>query len=183
MSDLNRRQFLGSGFAAAQMGTPLTRPVRVGFIGIGSRGTSLLRTALKFPVEVPAVCDINETALSRAAGMVEAAGKRPETYGRGVEDWKRLLARTDQPALGTQPIHHHHDIQFGPCGLGGVQRVKHLLARFVLLQVQRDEVDAVLGLGDLLQQAAAKLGSAGQHLNRVGGQGETAQLGQQGTFE
>ena len=32
----------------------------------------------------------------------------------------RLLARADQPALGAQPINHHHDVQFRPCGLGGV---------------------------------------------------------------
>lgn len=99
MSDWNRRQFLGAGLAAAQ-GAPLTRPVRVGFMGVGSRGTSLLRNALKFPVEVPAVCDINETAQSRAAGLVEAAGKkRPEIYGRGVDDWKRMVQRDDLDAI------------------------------------------------------------------------------------
>ena len=82
MTDLNRRQFLGTGLVAAQGGPPLNRPVRVGFIGIGSRGTGLLRNALKFPVEGPALRDINETPQSRAAGLVEAAGKnRPSRPG------------------------------------------------------------------------------------------------------
>jgi predicted dehydrogenase len=103
---MNRREFLGAALPAltalcpAQTKAPLTRPVRVGFIGVGSRGTSLLRTALKFPIEVPAVCDINETAQGRAAGLVEAAGqKRPERYGNGVDDWKRLVARHDLDAV------------------------------------------------------------------------------------
>src|SRR5579864_6100895 len=100
MSDWNRREFLGASLFAAQGRAPLGRPVRVGFIGVGSRGTSLLRTTLGFPVEVPAVCDINEAALDRAAGLVEKAGqKRPETYGRGVDDWRRMVARDDLDAV------------------------------------------------------------------------------------
>ena len=100
MSDWNRREFLGASLLAAQGRAPLARPVRLGFVGVGSRGTSLLRTTLRFPVEVPAVCDINEEALDRAAGLVEKAGqKRPESYGRGIDDWKRLVARDDLDAV------------------------------------------------------------------------------------
>ncbi len=100
----NRREFLAAaalGPAAAQTQAPMTRPLRVGFIGTGSRGTSLLRSTLQFAnVVVPAVCDINETALARAVSTVEAAGQaRPEAYGRGVEDWKRLVAREDLDAV------------------------------------------------------------------------------------
>jgi hypothetical protein len=53
---MNRREFLGAALPAlmplspAQTKAPQTRPVRVGFIGVGSRGTSLLRTALSFPM-------------------------------------------------------------------------------------------------------------------------------------
>ncbi|MCC6585444.1 MAG: Gfo/Idh/MocA family oxidoreductase [Bryobacterales bacterium] len=95
-----RREFLSTTALAAQSKPPLTRPVRVGLIGIGSRGTGLLRTTLKFPVEVPAVCDINETAQTRAAALVEKAlGKRPEVYGQGVDDWKRMLQRDDLDAV------------------------------------------------------------------------------------
>jgi predicted dehydrogenase len=87
--------------AFAQTRGPLQRAVRVGFVGVGSRGTSLLRTTLNFPnVEVPAISDINETALSRAASLVKAAGhKPPETYGAGVDDWKRLVGRDDLDAV------------------------------------------------------------------------------------
>ncbi len=95
----------------------------------------------------------------------------------------RLLAGTNQPALGTQRIHHHHNVQLGPRSLGGVQRVVDLLACFVLLQIQRNDVDTPCGLGDFFQQATAKRISAGQHLDGIGSQWETAQLGQQGAFE
>ena len=73
------------------------KPVRIGVIGTGNRGTSLLRTILSLPgVEVPAVCEINETNLARAQGVVEKAGRtKAEGYSRGVEDYKRLLQRKD----------------------------------------------------------------------------------------
>ncbi|MBK9169313.1 MAG: Gfo/Idh/MocA family oxidoreductase [Bryobacterales bacterium] len=95
----NRREFLGlaAGAALAQ-----DKPLRVGFIGVGNRGTGLLRTTLSLgTIEVPAVCDINEAHLERALGMVEKAGrKRPESYGlRGVDDWKRLVERDDLDAI------------------------------------------------------------------------------------
>lgn len=107
MNKWNRRQFIGAGLAnaalpgLAQTDAPPKRTIRVGFIGVGSRGTSLLRTTLKFPnVEVPAVSDINETALNRATSLVEGADrKRPETYGAGIDDWKRLIARDDLDAV------------------------------------------------------------------------------------
>jgi len=105
MTRWNRREFLGAatlGAAyAAQSPKSLDRPLRIGFIGTGSRGASLLRSTLKFPnVLVPAVCDINETALTRAVSTVESAGQpRPEAYGRGIDDWKRLVARDDLDAV------------------------------------------------------------------------------------
>lgn len=102
----NRRKFLETGLlTAATLGADPSpeppRPLRIGMIGIGSRGTSLLRAVTKFPgVTVPAVSDINETALARAVETVEKAGqKRPETYGRGVDHWKQLVARDDLDAV------------------------------------------------------------------------------------
>ena len=73
----------------------------------------------------------------------------------------RLLAGTDQAALGAQPVDHHDDVQLRSCGLGGVQGIVDLLPRFVLLQVQRHDVDAPCGLGDFFQQATAERVGAG----------------------
>src|SRR5687768_12902553 len=121
MLDLTRRDAmklaLSSGLAMA-MGTAGDsfaqaageQRVRVGFIGVGDRGTGLLRITLRFPnVEVPAVCDINPNALKRAQDLVEKArGKRPEGYGDSPEAYRKLLERGDLDAvvLGTpQELH------------------------------------------------------------------------------
>ena len=63
---LNRRRFLG--YSAAGAGLALTQgaphgatpsgSLRVGVVGVGNRGTTLLRTLLEVPgVVVPVVCD------------------------------------------------------------------------------------------------------------------------------
>src|SRR5688500_13993957 len=86
------------------------KKIRVGFIGVGDRGTGLLRITLRLPnVEVPAVCDIAPAALTRAQALVEKAqGKKPEGYGDSETAYKKLLERDDLDAvvLGTpQELH------------------------------------------------------------------------------
>lgn len=76
---MNRRLFLGKGFAAtAALAAGFVsaqenpRVVRCGVIGTGGRGTSLLQTLLLFPhIEVPAVCDLVRERADQAAGFVE----------------------------------------------------------------------------------------------------------------
>ncbi|HZT31051.1 MAG TPA: Gfo/Idh/MocA family oxidoreductase [Bryobacteraceae bacterium] len=101
---IHRREFLSlgaAGLAAAQ--APAAKAVKVGIVGVGNRGTSLLRTMLDLPaVEVPALCDINEANLARAVSLVEKAGRpRPQGYSRGMEDFRRLAAREDLDAVVT----------------------------------------------------------------------------------
>ena len=71
--------------------------VRMGFIGVGARGTGLLEVVLRHEdVAVPAVCDINARNLNRALDLVEKSrGKRPEGYSNGPADYRRLLERED----------------------------------------------------------------------------------------
>jgi predicted dehydrogenase len=107
-----RRTFLHTA-AAVAAGTALTRattvgsepdrPVRIGIVGAGGRGTGLLRTMLQFPgVQVPAVCDIAADRAERAQDIVEkATGARPETYTQGERDWQRLVERDDLDAVLT----------------------------------------------------------------------------------
>lgn len=100
---LNRRRFLGCsaavGFALAggkvEGGTD--RPVKLGVVGLGNRGTSLLRAALEFPhAEIVALADTESRHLTRGAGIVEKArGSRPDAVSR-VEE---ILERTDLDAL------------------------------------------------------------------------------------
>jgi predicted dehydrogenase len=99
---LNRRRFVMAA-GAAGLGTALgaETTVRIGMVGVGGRGTGLLRNFLDLPgVEVPAVCDINEANLNRALDIVEKKGRaRPEGYSKGLEDFKRLAERKDLDAV------------------------------------------------------------------------------------
>src|SRR4051812_1511656 len=127
MSEITRRQAMqlaisaGAGamlamggaskvFADATKAAEGGKKIRVGFIGVGDRGTGLLRVTLRFPdVEIPAICDINEANLKRAQDLVEKAhGKRPEGYAKDAHDYRRLLERGDIDAvvIGTpQELH------------------------------------------------------------------------------
>jgi predicted dehydrogenase len=90
-----------AALAAAESSTDGGKEVRVGFIGVGDRGTGLLRVMLQYPdVEIPAICDIKPANLKRAQAAVEKAhGKRPEGYDKDGHDYRRLLARDDLDAV------------------------------------------------------------------------------------
>jgi predicted dehydrogenase len=105
-----RRDLLKAGGVMA-VGSALTRranlfgederKIRVGFVGVGNRGSGLLDIALHMPgIEVPALCDIQKPHLDQAIVMVEKAGqKRPEGYGKDEYDYRRLMDRDDLDAV------------------------------------------------------------------------------------
>ncbi|NLV42625.1 MAG: Gfo/Idh/MocA family oxidoreductase [Candidatus Hydrogenedentes bacterium] len=107
MRDMARRTFLGAAVAAAAANLAAAQegagspPARIGIIGTGSRGQSLLGTLLSLPsVDVPAVCDVDPAAADAAAALLAAAGRpAPEKYTGGPEDYRRLLARDDLDAV------------------------------------------------------------------------------------
>jgi len=114
MSDeLNRRTFMkaaGAVSAAAAAGLqPQTAgarsdtPVRVGVVGVGSRGSYLTKVLMSIDgVEIPALCDINPDHLARSQKDVVDAGRpRPEGYSRGPWDFQRLCDRDDLDAVLT----------------------------------------------------------------------------------
>ena len=106
---IQRRDFLRLGAAGLAAGLARTargqgkpKPIRLGVIGVGGRGSSHLRTALANPaIEVPAVCDIIEARTNRAAAMVAKAreGAKAEGYSKGPLDYRRLLERDDIDAV------------------------------------------------------------------------------------
>ncbi len=72
--------------------------VRMGFIGLGGRGTSLLRNfAAADGVEVVALCDVVEAKLPRAAAVLKKLGqtKEPATYHQGERAFEQLARRDD----------------------------------------------------------------------------------------
>jgi predicted dehydrogenase len=110
---IQRRDFLktgaGAAIGASMLPTPLfgapRRPgddkVRLGFIGVGGRGTWLLRLALqRDDCEVKSVCDVKPDRVQRAQDMVnEQTGKTPRGFSDGEEDFLNLVERDDMDAV------------------------------------------------------------------------------------
>jgi len=119
--EMSRRDFVAMGTAGAAAlaapyvlaqgkAEPKPKPVRIAFIGVGGRGTGLLRQMLRIPgVEVPAICDINVSHLNRGIALVKKArGNTPVGFSKGDYDYRRMLKRDDFDAvlLGTPAPWH-----------------------------------------------------------------------------
>jgi len=113
MTPLDRRDFVKTG-AGTALGMSLApgalfgrdRPgaadrLRLGFIGMGGRGSWLLGLALRRDdTEIKAVCDIVPEKAQRAAEAVTAAGrKEPRQFTASDEDFVNLLDRDDIDAV------------------------------------------------------------------------------------
>jgi len=134
-----RRRFLMKSTASAAavtlglnvIGAPVIRTargandkIRVGFIGVGNRGTQLLNGFLKQDdVDVAALCDVYEPYLMRDYSKVdkklkESLGSRvpkmTEKLGSNVaryKDFRRLLDRKDIDAVVIASPDHWHAVQ------------------------------------------------------------------------
>ena len=100
---LKRRDFI-SNAAIASAGLALAPGIalgkkstdsklRLGFIGVGLRGTWHLQNALKRnDVEVVAICDTNPARLDICRNHIADAGQRkPREFGNGDYDYQNLL--------------------------------------------------------------------------------------------
>jgi len=78
-----------------------TKPIRLGFVGVGDRGSYHLDCALGIEgVEIPAVCDINDEKLYRAKRWVEDSGQpSPRLYGKTDTDFVRLCEEEELDAI------------------------------------------------------------------------------------
>ena len=158
-SRLNRRHFLGCSAAAGvalaqgQVSEALggDQPVRIGMIGLGNRGTTLLRTFLSLPgVSVVAVADPEPRHRTRAQGISEkASGQRPEA----LADFQELLSRDDVDAVAVAvPCDLHAELYQAALRAG-----KHLYAEKPLgltvaecsrtIEVHAQHPDRVLHVG------------------------------------
>ncbi len=123
---VSRRSFLGSGLAGGALlslpaavyhsallaADPPSERVRIGCIGVGGQGTANLRKFLK---SVTAVCDVDSTHLTAAAGEVEKGGKKPATFA----DYRKLLESKEVDAVCiTTPDHWHALMTVHACQAG-----------------------------------------------------------------
>lgn len=107
--------------AAEKSSTSSSGKLRVGFVAVGNRGTSLLGTALNlFPeLTVPAVCDIDAERAARAAKLIASRGRpEPALYTDGEFAWKKLLQRDDLDAVIIASPWHWHT----PMAVGAMQQ-------------------------------------------------------------
>ncbi|GAB3495071.1 Gfo/Idh/MocA family oxidoreductase [Spirosoma knui] len=76
---------------------PADPKVRLGFIGVGSRGRSHVEQALyRDDVVVPAICDIDPDSIARTNELFKKKGLPvPEAYTKGDEAFLQMLKRDD----------------------------------------------------------------------------------------
>jgi predicted dehydrogenase len=139
-STINRRQFLaqsaaatiGATLATGALGAPAIQPpghsndkIRVGFIGVGNRGSQLLRGFLDQPdCQVAALCDVYEPYRMRDRGRVDPeilksigeglVPKMGELFEGNVpryNDFRRVLERKDIDAVVIATPDHWHAVQ------------------------------------------------------------------------
>jgi predicted dehydrogenase len=134
-----RRQFLRNSTATTAgmalglnlLGTPAMRPVRganekirVGFIGVGNRGSQLLQGFMaQDDARIVALCDVYEPYLARDYGQVgkdviDSIGERVPKMGERFpgevaryKDFRRVLDRKDIDAVVIATPDHWHAIQ------------------------------------------------------------------------
>jgi len=127
---LTRRQFLKRGVAAGALGFPyLVRSsalgltgavapnerIALGFIGLGIRGTSHLKTLLGHPdAQIVAVCDLFESRRRAAKKRVrDAYTTRSGGEYKGCDtyaDFRKMLARQDIDAVVVATPEHWHSL-------------------------------------------------------------------------
>ena len=113
MSDMDRRDFIKTGAAAAaafQARNVLgaNDRVRVAIIGLRGRGFDHIKTYHGIPnVEIAAVCDIDESQIARRLGDIDKLGApKPKTYS----DYRKLLEDKSIDAVSIATPNHWHSL-------------------------------------------------------------------------
>jgi len=150
------------------------KPIRLGFIGIGGRGSYHLNAALGIEgIEVPAICELQPVRLHQAKRWIENAGQpTPRLYNRGPEDFKRLCQEEDLDAIICCTSWQYHT----PACLSAMRNNKHAVSE-VPIVITLDEAWELVetyestgkwatigleGLGDLSLLAMIQKGMFGE---------------------
>jgi hypothetical protein len=129
-----------SGLSFAQGAPALNpldeKPIRLGFIGIGGRGSYHLNAALGMEgVEVPAICEVIPKRLLQAKKWIEESGRpTPRLYDKGVMDFKRLCETEKLDAVICCTPWEYHT----PVCLSAMRNDKHAVSE-VPISVTLDE--------------------------------------------
>lgn len=133
---LSRREFLKANAVATVSLATKTRginprrtsddrtPVRVGVVGTGNRGRSLLGILLNIKdVEITALCDINKDHLAMAQDMVVKSGrKKPEGYSKDEYIFQEMMDRDDIDAVIIATYWEWH----APMAIYGMKAAKYV---------------------------------------------------------
>jgi predicted dehydrogenase len=88
---LHRQSFNMCGYSAPKIDT-----VRVGFVGLGSRGPGhVMNMSLLEGVEIKALCDIVPAEVDKVRKQIEFTGFKPELYSGDANAWKKMCENPD----------------------------------------------------------------------------------------
>lgn len=90
-SNTHIQKFNMHGYAAPKLET-----VRIGFIGVGSRGSGHVTRFNRLEgVEVKAICDLVPQRVTDSVNSVKSASNKPDSYTGSDDAWKKLCERED----------------------------------------------------------------------------------------
>lgn len=130
--DVSRRDFItGVGLTGAGVATglsyffskdniprPTADPVKIGIIGVGARGTALLRALLKCPgSEVRAICDKRKAKRDAATQLVKREHGELKSNFLATADYRKLLKDGDVEAVIIATPHYLH----GPMAMDALE--------------------------------------------------------------
>jgi predicted dehydrogenase len=120
-----RRGGRGQRFNMCNYAAPRLERVRVGIVGIGSRGRDALpRLKVIEGVEIRALCDLRPERTAAGAKALEGSAHRPALYSGKEDAWRQLCARDDLDVVyNCTPWHLH-----APVSIFAMEHGKHALS-------------------------------------------------------
>lgn len=126
----HRQKFNMSGYGAPKIDT-----VRMGYIGLGNRGSGALsRIVFLENVEVKAIADLREEKVAAGKAKLVASGHNPVTYSGKEDEWKKLCERPDIDLVYICTPWHLH----APMALYAMEQGKHVAVEIPIATTVED---------------------------------------------